>query len=403
MLEIFIEQQKESRKIALVEDGVLKEFYEETNQKERREGNIYLGRVKDILPGMQAAFVDIGLKRNAFIHMKDIIPKVSNQTGNKQENLEKYKIQNYIKPRDNLLVQIKKDSSDSKGARITCHIHIPGRFVVLVTENDFVTISQKIVDKEERKRLSDLAQKTIEKVRQPNEKLGVIIRTAAENKAEEELKEDIQNLVTAWRNMQKIQKESNHNGVPKALYENGSILRKMLLDFIDKEISSIKVNQEELKQEVEQEIKEIQHKKNVIPIEKEENIWDRYGLDKQIEKIQDRKIWLNCGGFITIDKTEALTAIDVNSGKYTGKKNLEETVLKVNEEASREIAKQLRLRDIGGIIMIDFIDMQEEDSRKKIVQLLEESLKEDRSKTQIVEFTKLSLLEMTRKHIWNHP
>ena len=192
-------------------------------------------------------------------------------------------------------------------------------------------------------------------------------------------------------------------GLPKVLYENGSILQKMLLDFMDKDVHKIVVNEEKVADKVEQEMEKMQHKKNTIPLEVEENIWDRYGIDKQIEKIQDRKIWLNCGGFITIDKTEALTAIDVNSGKYTGRKNLEETVLKVNEEASKEIAKQLRLRDIGGIIMIDFIDMQEEESRRKIVQLLEESLKEDRSKTQIVEFTKLSLLEMTRKHIWNHP
>ena len=177
----------------------------------------------------------------------------------------------------------------------------------------------------------------------------------------------------------------------------------MVLDFMDKGVHKIVVNEEKVADKVEQEMEKMQHKKNTIPLEVEENIWDKYSLDKQIEKIQDRKIWLNCGGFITIDKTEALTAIDVNSGKYTGRKNLEETVLKVNEEASKEIAKQLRLRDIGGIIMIDFIDMQEEESRKKIVQLLEESLKEDRSKTQIVEFTKLSLLEMTRKHIWNHP
>lgn len=216
MLEIFIEEQKGNRKIALVEEGVLKEFYEETDQQERLEGNIYLGKVKDILPGMQAAFVDIGLKRNAFIHMKDIIPKVSNETGNKEENLEKYRIQDYMKQKDNLLVQIKKDSSNSKGARITCHIHIPGRFVVLVTENDFVTISQKITDKEERKRLFDLVQKTIEEIRKPDEKLGIIIRTAAENKSEKELKEDIQNLVTAWREMQKIQKESGQNRFAKS-------------------------------------------------------------------------------------------------------------------------------------------------------------------------------------------
>ncbi len=195
----------------------------------------------------------------------------------------------------------------------------------------------------------------------------------------------------------------DRTGLPKVLYENGSILQKMLLDFMDKDVHKIVVNEKKVADKVEQEMEKMQHKKSTIPLEVEENIWDRYGLDKQIEKIQDRKIWLNCGGFITIDKTEALTAIDVNSGKYTGRKNLEETVLKVNEEASKEIAKQLRLRDIGGIIMIDFIDMQEEESRRKIVQLLEESLKEDRSKTQIVEFTKLSLLEMTRKHIWNHP
>ncbi len=400
MREIFIEEQNRDRKIALVEEGILKEFYQETENKERMEGNIYLGKVKDILPGMQAAFVDIGLKRNAFIHMKDIIPKVSNETGNKQESLEKYRIQDYIKQDKNILVQVKKDSSDAKGARITCHIHIPGRFVVLVTENEFITISQKIADKKEKERLIQITQNMLKNIKKPRERMGFIIRTAAQGIEEKELQEDISKLVAIWRKMQEG-KESKD--VPKILYQRGSILQKMLLDFIDQGIHKIIVNEEKIKKEIEEEIKKIQYKENTIIIEVQQNIWDRYQLAKQIEKIQDRKIWLNCGGFITIDKTEALTAIDVNSGKYTGKKSLEETVLKVNAEASKEIAKQLRLRDIGGIIMIDFIDMQEETSRKKIVKLLEESLREDRSKTQIVEFTKLSLLEMTRKHIWNHP
>ena len=400
MREIFIEEQNRDRKIALVEEGILKEFYQETENKERMEGNIYLGKVKDILPGMQAAFVDIGLKRNAFIHMKDIIPKVSNETGNKQESLEKYRIQDYIKQDKNILVQVKKDSSDAKGARITCHIHIPGRFVVLVTENEFITTSQKIADKKEKERLIQITQNMLKNIKKPRERMGFIIRTAAQGIEEKELQEDISKLVAIWRKMQEG-KESKD--VPKILYQRGSILQKMLLDFIDQGIHKIIVNEEKIKKEIEEEIKKIQYKENTIIIEVQQNIWDRYQLAKQIEKIQDRKIWLNCGGFITIDKTEALTAIDVNSGKYTGKKSLEETVLKVNAEASKEIAKQLRLRDIGGIIMIDFIDMQEETSRKKIVKLLEESLREDRSKTQIVEFTKLSLLEMTRKHIWNHP
>ena len=400
MREIFIEEQNRDRKIALVEEGILKEVYQETENKERMEGNIYLGKVKDILPGMQAAFVDIGLKRNAFIHMKDIIPKASNETGNKQESLEKYRIQDYIKQDENILVQVKKDSSDAKGARITCHIHIPGRFVVLVTENEFITTSQKIADKKEKERLIQITQNMLKNIKKPRERMGFIIRTAAQGIEEKELQEDISKLVAIWRKMQEG-KESKD--VPKILYQRGSILQKMLLDFIDQGIHKIIVNEEKIKKEIEEEIKKIQYKENTIIIEVQQNIWDRYQLAKQIEKIQDRKIWLNCGGFITIDKTEALTAIDVNSGKYTGKKSLEETVLKVNAEASKEIAKQLRLRDIGGIIMIDFIDMQEETSRKKIVKLLEESLREDRSKTQIVEFTKLSLLEMTRKHIWNHP
>lgn len=218
MLEIFIEEQEENRRVALVEDSVLKEFYEETDKKERKEGNIYLGKVKDILPGMQAAFVDIGLPKNAFIHMKDIIPKVSNETGNKQENLEKYRIQDYMQQNDNLLVQIKKDSSNSKGARITCHIHIPGRFVVLVTENDFITLSQKIIDKKERERLSHIAKKTIEEIKKPNEKLGLIIRTSATQiKTEEELKQDIENLVAQWRKMQKIQIEERTNRITQSI------------------------------------------------------------------------------------------------------------------------------------------------------------------------------------------
>ena len=395
MQELIVVQKKDLKEISILEEGVLKEHYKEREDKKRLEGNIYIGKVTDVLIGMQAAFVDIGAEKNAFLHIRDILPKKSNVTGNKKEELENYKIKDYIKPNQKVLVQVKKDSNNIKGARVSTNIQIAGRFVVILPENDFITVSQKIENEEERNRLISI----VESVKK-DKKIGIIIRTAAKGKEESKIKKDIENTLKELENIQKEFLNSDDK-VPKIIKKSDTILEKILLDIADNKLEKIYVNNKELQKEIEQILKRLQEDVTIKVELVEEGLENRYDLNSQIEKISNRKIWLKCGGFITIDKTEALTAIDVNSGKFTGKENIEKTALKVNKEASIEIAKQLRLRDIGGIIIIDYIDMNEESSKEEIIELLKENLKEDRAKTQVMEFTKLSLLEITRKHIFS--
>ena len=392
MLELIIKRKEDNKQIVLVENGKIIEYYEEGKEDNKNEGNIYIGVVKDIIKGMQAAFVDIGIGKNSLIHVKDILEKKDE----KKEKIEgNQDISQLIKPNQKILVQIKKDSNEKKGARISTHINLPGKYIVLMPNTDIITVSQKIENPEEQERLIQLVKENI------SEGNGAVIRTSAEGK-EKEIIEDIKHMETKW---QKIVKDSQDETqkAPRQLYKSEDIVTKMLMDLTEKGLSTVFVNDSidynqinSIKNE-NKEYKDLQ-----ILVKGEESIFNMYDLEQQIEKINNRKIWLKCGGFITIDKTEALTAIDVNTGKYTGNKTMEDTVFKVNKEATIEIAKQLRLRDIGGIIIIDYIDMQEEQDKKAIEELLKEELKKDRSKTQIEGFTKLDLMEMTRKHICSH-
>lgn len=395
MQELIVIKNQDEKQISILEDGYLKEYYKEKNDKKRLEGNIYVGKVTDVLVGMQAAFVDIGEEKNAFLHIRDVLPKNSNITGNKNENLEQYKIKDYIKQNQKILVQVKKDSNSIKGARVSTNIQIPGRFVVILPENNFITISQKIEEEQEKQRLIKIVQEI-----KKDKKIGIIIRTAALNRKKEEIEKDI---LIALKQLEHIQKEflNNQYNLQKIIKKSNTILEKILLDIADNSLEKIYVNDEKTKTEIEKILSNINENTSIKVEYVKKDLENRYDLEKQIEKISNRKIWLKCGGFITIDKTEALTAIDVNSGKFTGKENLEKTALKVNKEASVEIVKQLRLRDIGGIIIIDYIDMDEEKSKKEIIETLKKELKYDRSKTQIMEFTKLSLLELTRKHMFS--
>ena len=394
MQELLVSTSAEETKILLVENGKLVEKYEEKPEKEKIEGNIYLGIVKNVLPGMQSAFVDIGQEKNTFIHIRDIIPKASDETGNKNEKFSKYNIKDYLKQGMPILVQVRKDSTNIKGARISMHISLPGRFVVLMPSQKFITISQKIDKEEERERL-----KNIVKANLPEE-YGAIIRTSAVGKNDAEIINDINKIVSKYKEIEEKfnEEKQNKNLKPQLIFRSESILERMLTDLIDRGLNRICVDDEKIYGEIFNRLKE-ENKK--IELMARKDIIKMYDLENQLEQLKNRKIWLKCGGFISIDKTEALTAIDVNSGKYTGKQDLEHTTFTVNKEATIEIAKQLRLRDIGGIIIIDYIDMQEKENEEKIIELLKENLKKDRSKTQIVGFSKLNLLEMTRKHMWS--
>ena len=392
MTELFIQNNKEKKKIALVENEKLVEYYEEEDSMQRKEGNIYIGIVKDIVKGMQSAFVNIGTEKNSFIHLKDILPKID-------EKKEKYDdtitISDVIKPGQKILVQVKKDSNEKKGARVSTHINLPSKYIVLMPNTDIITVSQKIEDEEEQKRLIKLVRENLE------EGNGAIIRTSAQGKREE-IVNDVKRIQNKWNNIIQTSVDPNLNKA-KMLYKSEDIVEKILIDLADKKIQKVIVNTNEEYKRINKLKEENEEYKNIeIILKNKQNIMDIYEIEKQIEKIENRKIWLKCGGFITIDKTEALTAIDVNTGKYTGTKNLEQTVFKVNKEATIEIAKQLRLRDIGGIIIIDYIDMKYQENKDEILKILEEELKKDRTKTQIEGFTKLDLMELTRKHICSH-
>lgn len=393
MKKLIIQESKSENKkqIALIEDEKLVEFYIEDEDTERHEGNIYIGIVRDIIKGMQAAFINIGTEKNSFIHLKDVLPKVDETKVKQDENIA---IKTLLKPNQKVLVQVKRDSNDKKGARVSTHINLPGKYIALMPNTDIVTVSQKIEDKNEQQRLIKLVKENLSKGN------GAIIRTSAEHK-DKEIIEDIKKVENKWKRIVSTNINPNENE-PKLLYKSDDIIEKMLVDLSDKEFNEIEVNTKEQYQQLKELKEENKEYSNIkITLKEQEVIFDG-DIEKQIKKSVQRKVWLKCGGFIAIDKTEALTSIDVNTGKFTGTTNLEETVYKVNTEATIEIAKQLRLRDIGGIIIVDYIDMKSKEKKQNIENLLKEELKKDRSKTQVEGYTKLDLMELTRKHICSH-
>lgn len=390
MLELIVNKNEDIETIALVENGKMIEHYisTENERKRRLEGNIYIAQVGDIINGMQAAFIDYGEKKKGFIHLKDVLPKVD-ETKQKVDNT--INISKVIKPNQKIMIQIKKDSDFSKGARVSTHISLPGKYIVLMPNTDFITISQKISSPDKKKELTKFIKANLP------EGFGAIIRTSCEKANFEEIKNDINFLLERWKKIQTKYKKVTT--IPKLIWESEGIIEKIVIDLSSKNLQQVITNDKEIYNKLNNNYKNTSLK---IAFEENTNLLQKYDLENQIEKLKERKIWLNCGGFITIDKTEALTAIDVNTGKFTGKKDLETTIFKVNKEATMEIARQLRLRDIGGIVIIDYIDMSDKENKKKIEELLKEEFKSDRAKTQIEGFTKLNLMELTRKHICSH-
>ena len=388
MKELIINVENDEEKIFLLEDGVLVEKYIDSKYKKRLEGNIYIGKVQNIIPGLQAAFINVGENKNAFIHLKDVLPK-KDVTVDTPE-IDGIDIKKILKPGDPIIVEIKRDSYNKKGARASTHINLPGRYLVLLPNATFVTVSQKIEDETERKRLINIVKECIP------DGMGAIIRTSAVDKNQKDIKKDLDLLISKWKEI--ISTEFNLLDYPKLIYKSNEILDKILIDLMDKGLRKIKVNTKEVENRINEKL-DFWNKHDIQVVYDDKPLSEYYDLVKQIEVSEDRKIWLKSGGFITIDKTEALTAIDVNSAKYTGKKDLEDTAFAINKESALEIAKQIRLRDIGGIIIIDFIDLKSEVHKRELVDIFRNELKKERTKVQIEGFTKLNLLELTRKHI----
>ena len=383
MKELIICNKNDRKLVGLVENEELVELYEEDENNKSIEGNIYIGKVQNVITGLQSAFINIGEKRNAFIHVKDVLPKVDITKQTKTENLSINKI---IKSGMPIIVEVKKEAVDKKGPRLSTHITLTSRLIVYMPNSEFITISQKIENEKERERLKAIVSKYL-----PSG-TGAIIRTSAENKSEEDLKKDIDYITKKWDEIKSI----NVQEIPQLIYDKGGIIRKTIVDLADANLDRIVV-------EDPQDVVLIDNIKNEIDsklkVECDKDILQKYNLEKQINSTYNRKIWLKSGGFINIDKTEALVAIDVNSGKYIGKGNVEQTITAVNLEAVYEIAKQMRLRDISGIIVVDFIDMLEQKDKDLIVSEMKKAIRKDRSKVQVEDFTKLNLMEITRKHI----
>ena len=373
MQELRIKVDTNEKKITLIDDYKVVEKYIEPAD-ESIEGNIYIGVVKNIIPGIKAAFVDIGQEKNAFIHFEDI-----------------YKTNNEIKLNEKILVQVQKDEINQKGAKLTTNIKLTGRQIVLLPTTDIITVSRKIENEKVKEKLIEIVAENLPKG------IGAIIRTTASKATKTEIIDDIQRLVKDWNNIEK--KVQNSDEVPVLLGKNNTIIESVILGTADSGMDKIITDSKEENKKIEKFLKEFELE-DKVKVEYDEKVLDKYKIKDELEKLNNNKIWLKCGSYIVIDKTEALTSIDVNSGKYTGKENLENTILRVNEEATVEIAKQIRLRDMSGIIIIDYIDMELEENKHRIMKLLEQEVKKDRAKVQIEGFTRLNLLEMTRKQLY---
>ena len=388
--EILINVTPSETRAALLENGVLQEIFIERSARRGLISNIYNGRVSRVLPGMQAAFVDIGLERTAFLHASDI---ARNGAAGETANEDLPDIRSLVREGDRLLVQVVKDPLGNKGARLTTFITLPSRHLVLLPRSSSVGISARIDQDEERERLRLLVE---ELLAEHNLECGAIVRTVAEGCSREALEADLEYLVRLW---DVIQERCRKGSVQHLVNEDLSLPLRVLRDLVTSDVETILVDSRpdfEAMQEFAATFlpgveKRLEHYKRRRPI------FDMHGIEDEIRKALDRSIPLKSGGYLIFDQTEAMTTIDVNTGAYVGHRNLEETIYKTNLEAAMAIARQLRLRNLGGIIIIDFIDMEEASHRENVLAVLEQSLESDHARHQITPLSPLGLVEMTRK------
>ncbi len=391
MNKIIVSTNNFQRKAAIIEDDRVVEVFNERDDESNIIKNIYKGKVANVLPGMESAFVDIGLKKNSFLFVDDL-REFEEKYLNGLVNSEK-PIEDLLTVGDQVVVQVLNVPRGNKGARVTTNFTIPGKYLVLMPNSDHIAISKKISNEEERKRL----QKIFEEIMP--DRMGVIIRTAAMGKSIYHFEREIGYLVKKW---QDIEKRISKSKAGEILYNDNDIVIKILRDILNNEIDEIVVDNEEVYLEIIDYINAFSEGKSKTKVKLfygENEIFEEYNIDKEIEKSLQKEVWLDCGGYLVIEKTEALISIDINTGRNTGSYNLEKTVLNTNLEAAIEIPKQLRIRNLSGIIIIDFIDMKLQEDKDLVFKQLELELKKDRLKNNIVHFTDLGLIEMTRKRV----
>lgn len=391
--EILVSDDEFETRVALLENGVLVEYYSERKDEIRILSNIYKGKVNSILPGMQAAFVDIGLDRNAFLHISDLyrtINEFGELINGSPKTRERKSITDLLEKDQEIIVQVDKEPMGMKGPRVTAYITLPGRYLVYMPTLENIGISRKIESESERRRLRTLIMKL-----RPNNR-GYIVRTAAEGKGEEIFKAEIEFLNDQW---EEILRKSERVNAPALLHEDLGLGFRVVRDIFTDEVSQLLIDSEEAYEGIMSYVEKLlpELKGRVRLYSDREPLFEAYGVEKELRRALRQKIWLKSGGHIVINETEALISIDVNTGKYVGKEDPSDTILKTNLEAAEEIARQIRLRDLGGIIIIDFIDMDDRKHQREVIKALEENLKRDRSRSNILKFTELGLVEMTRQ------
>jgi len=394
-------------RVAILENAQLAEYFFERTDQHRMTGNIYKGRVTAIAQGIEAAFVDIGMGRNAFLFVSDVSPTMDDEFAELADEEEEetedeidverpalppVSIGEVLKEGQEVLVQMEKEPIGTKGSRVTTNISLPGKYLVLLPMTKHIGVSRRIENAAEKERLRALAEQLC-----PNG-MGVIVRTAAQGRSAEEFKQDLATLRRGW---ERISKQGAVVRAPALVHQDLGLTFRLVRDVLTEEVTEFIIDEADVHQRL------VEYTESLMPsLTPRLKLWNKdtplfvaQGVEAEISGLMNKKVWLNCGGYIVIEETEALTVIDVNTGRYLGSRNLEETVLVTNLEAADEISRQLRLRDIGGIVIVDFIDMQRPDSRELVLNKLQECLKRDRSKTHVLGITELGLVQMTRKRV----
>ncbi|MEJ5227724.1 Rne/Rng family ribonuclease [Thermodesulfovibrio sp.] len=398
--ELLINVTKQECRVALLEGGQVVEFYIERKGDSSFVGNIYKGKVVKVLKGMQACFIDIGLDKAAFLYVDDIrggikelypfLEAIEETEFISKLDFKDASIEELVQQGQEILVQVAKDPIGTKGARVTSRITLPGRYVVLMPGMEHIGISRKIEDEEKRKELKELATK-IKPIG-----FGLIMRTVSEDATEEEIQKDIDFLLLLWDN---IQKKKDRVHAPALIHSEFDLVLRSLRDFMNQNVDRLIIDSHAEWMRL-REFASVYFPRIAEKIELydgDEPIFDAFGIEVDLDRALERKVWLKSGGYIVIDQTEAMTVIDVNTGKFVGKENLEDTILRTNLEAVKEIAYQIRLRNLGGIILIDFIDMEKDENKQKVINAMVEAMKKDRAKTTIYNITELGIVQMTRK------
>ncbi len=402
--EIFINVTQHEKRVVILENKRIEEFYTERLDDTNLVGNIYKGKVESVLPGMQAAFVDIGLEKNGFLYVTDVVPEPSEEKlieeGVEEERSRRPDrqrrlppINELLKKGDGVLTQIVKEPISTKGARLTTHISIPGRFLVLMPFDNHIGLSKRIESREERDRI----RKIIEELKLPKD-IGFIVRTAAIGASLKDFQRESHYLINLWHN---IKSRAKRTRPPQLIHAEYDLILRVTRDIFTVDFARLDIDSREDFKRISRFLSILApHLRPRVHFHGERApLFEKFDIEKQIEKIYDRIVQLKCGGYLIFDQTESLVAIDVNSGKFVGRKNLEDTAYKTNLEAAEEVPRQLKLRDLGGIIIIDFIDMEYAEHRKAVFRTLERNLENDKAKTNILNISSIGLVEMTRQRV----